>query len=616
MKRLALYMFYDSSGVVADYVIHKLRKLKEHVAKIVAVCNGELTVEGRDRLEDVADLVHVRKNEGFDVWAYREGLIEIVGLDQLGDYDEIILCNYTFYAPIFPFAEMFGKMEARDVDFWGVTAFDGPTANGFTGVGTLPLHIQSHFIAVRRSMFEKKAFHDYWRSMPLIKSYVDSILTHESRFTEYFSKQGFKYAIYCDPKKYQVTHAAFDAVDTLIEDRCPILKRRPLFHEPLYLDQNNVEVARAIALLKAKTDFDVNLIWKDVTRIAKPRNLYTNAALLEVLDDKGKAPKLRSDMRVGVLAHIYYVEMLAEILTYLRHIPVEFDLYVTTANEKSKAALEAEIGALKNPGFKLCAVEVAENRGRDVSALVISLKDVVLNGSYDYLCRVHSKMTPQNSFGMARHFKEHLYENLLASPTYVANVLKLFEQEARLGIVMPPVVHIGYPTLGNAWFTNRPLAETWAQALEIKVPFDDFTPLAVYGTMWWFRPDALKRIFSHTFRWEDFPQEPNHCDGGLAHALERLFVYASHQDGFYTKCVLTPVNAAKNYVNLEYKLQNIVGRSQWTAGANELPNFPTWAVKHYLNCRLASVPRIRSALQKVYRASRTTYQAVSRVLPN
>ena len=54
----------------------------------------------------------------------------------------------------------------------------------------------------------------------------------------------------------------------------------------------------------------------------------------------------------------------------------------------------------------------------------------------------------------------------------------------------------------------------------LKVPLDDHMPVTAYGTMYWFRIDALKKIFE--WRWRDYNPEPNHIDGGLAHVQERL----------------------------------------------------------------------------------------------
>jgi lipopolysaccharide biosynthesis protein len=613
-RRIAVYMFYDEAGVVGDYVIVKLKALRAHVAKILVVCNGRLLAESRSALESVADEVHVRPNSGFDVACYQEALTRYIGWNALREFDEVLLLNYTFYGPIFPFSEMFDEMESRDVHFWGITAFKGPVPNEFTGSGVIPFHIQSHFIAVRRQMFDTFEFRDYWEKMPKIESYVDSILKHESKFTEHFAKMGFRYSLYSDPKKYEATHPVFDTLDLMLADRCPILKRRPFFHEPEYLSNNNVELGNALDIVKQNTAYDTRLIWKDITRVAKPRHLYTNATLLNVLPTDGEAPAIDPARRIAVFAHVFYPEQLDEILSHAKNIPGHFFLHITTASPEKKASIEASLSERNDPSFTLQEVKVVENRGRDMSSLFIGLRDAALKENYDYVCRLHSKRSPQVTFGMARHFKDHLYDNLLASRAYVGRLLHLFEVDPSLGVVMPPIVHIGFPTLGQSWFNNRPGAEAWASALEIKVPFDEYTPLATYGTMWWFRPTALKRLFEFPFSWKDFHAEPNHVDGGLAHILERLIVYASHQEGFYARSVMTPENAAKGYVKLEYRLQKMIGDMSGSNGTTgNSGQFPFPELKRFVNQRLAKRRLSLTLLKQAYFLARGGFRLTKRL---
>ena len=50
-------------------------------------------------------------------------------------------------------------------------------------------------------------------------------------------------------------------------------------------------------------------------------------------------------------------------------------------------------------------------------------------------------------------------EHVPNNPFFAANVLRLFQQHPSLGMVFPPVYHVGYPTLGHAWFLNKGRAE-------------------------------------------------------------------------------------------------------------------------------------------------------------
>lgn len=108
-----------------------------------------LKTNERAKLEQIVDTVYCRDNIGFDVWGYKEAM-EIYGPEKLEHFDELILLNYTFFGPIFPFEEMFEWSQSQQVDFWGVSDHKEVIPNPFTGESILPRHIQSHFIAIRK----------------------------------------------------------------------------------------------------------------------------------------------------------------------------------------------------------------------------------------------------------------------------------------------------------------------------------------------------------------------------------------------------------------------------------------------------------------------------------
>ncbi|EUB83003.1 rhamnan synthesis F family protein [Pseudomonas sp. GM30] len=592
MKRVLFYLFYDEQGQVDDYVTHKLKSLKDSIDTIFVVSNSALTVESRKKLENVVDVVYVRENIGFDVWGYKEAM-ETFGLDKLEEYDELILMNYTFFGPIFPFSETFEKMDAMECDFWGITAHKAMVPNPFTGRDELPLHLNSHWIAVRKKMFTSPEFKQYWREMPMINSYVDSILQHESRFTKHFSDCGFSFQVTFPVEDYPTEYSAFQSIELMFENRSPILKRRPFFHDPIFLEQNAMTLKGVMKKIEEDSDYDTSLIWKNVVRSTQPRTLHTNMDLLEVLPGEDFEELSSKPRRIAVLAHLYYDDMLEEAMSYITNIPYAYDLYITTSDEQKKKNIELALLKYDVNKFEVRVTE--ENRGRDMGSLFMTLRDVLLSGQYDYLCRVHSKKSPQNGHNMALLFKQHMFDNLLHSPGYVKRVIGLFEKNESLGMVFPPVVHIAYPTLGHAWFENRKPATEWAKKLGITTAFDDSTPVAPYGTMFWFRPEAIKKISTYPFKWSDFDPEPNHMDGGLAHVLERLLGYSVMSDGYHMRCVINTYQASINYTKLEYKLQrlgsmlpngNIQYQIQWLDKAKDICN----RVDHYASANNTYVP--------------------------
>lgn len=598
MRRIIFYLFYDSQGIVDDYIPHKLRALREHAEHIFVVSNSDLTVEGRARLEEVADTVWCRKNVGFDVWGYKEAM-ETFGMDRLADYDELILMNYTFFAPIFPFSETFEKMDGQELDFWGVTAHKAVDPHPFPGqTGVLPMHIQSHWIAVRKQMFTSHEFRSYWADMPMITSYEQSITQHESKFTQHFAEKGFTYAITFAPENYPTDHPVFESAAMMIDDRSPILKRRMFFHEPTYLERNAILGKRVMEKIESQTDYPADLIWKNVVRSAEPRTLYTNFSMLDVVNEVETGPEPTTAPRIAVMAHMYYDDMVDEVMGYIKHVPAPYDLIVTTISEEKKANIERALAA-----YDIARVDVRvmdENRGRDMAALLITCKDVLTSGDYDLICRIHSKKSPQNSYNTAKLFKDHMFDNLLYSDGYVKNIVKMFDEQKSLGMVFPPIVNIGYPTLGHSWFTNRQMAWDYAGKMGLHVQFDRTTPVAPYGTMFWFRPEALLKMSEYPWQHSDYPPEPGHNDGGLAHVQERLLGYTVMDAGYYVRSVINRDWAAINYAFLEYKLQRI---------SSMLPNYTQDQVDY-----IAELQRQAPLMQQIKDEFSGKFPGLSRVV--
>lgn len=558
VRRVLFYMFYDSRGQVDSYVTHKLEALREYCDYIFVVSNSSLTPEGRSALEPVADEVYVRENVGFDVWAYKEAM-EAFGRDRLLDYDELILANYTFFAPIHPFADLFAKMDATECEFWGITdhgEFGNPDEGGFHR------HIQSHWIAVRRPMFRSREFEQYWDRMPMITSYDDSIAQHEGRFTKYFTDRGFRAAVAFPESNYPTPHPIFDSVVEMLEDGCPIVKRRLFFHDPVYLEHNVILGKRVMDYIDRKTDYPVDLIWENVSRSAEPRTLYTNMSLLNVLSseptsDDSAHVKPTKNPRIGVFAHIYYVDMLDDLMSYVDNIPVPYDLIVTTPTQDRADAIAA---GLAKYNIENVEIRLVNNQGRDMAAFFVGCRDLLLSDKYDLICRVHTKKSPQDASNASNLFKHHLLDNLLDSPAYVERVLELFEREDKLGMVFPPIINIGYPTMGHSWFYNRERAEELAKKLGIDVPFDQTTPLAPYGSMFWARPEAIRRMAKYDFNYSDYPEEGEYRDGSLSHVQERLLSYCALTDEYHIRCAINQDWAGINYAFLEYKLQLLSSR--------------------------------------------------------
>lgn len=557
MRRLCVFSFYDPAGIVDDYVFQFLGKLGEHVERLLFYSNGPLTKQSEIALRDLVSEIVIRSNTGLDVLAYKEALQKI-DFDVSQNYDEVLLVNHTCYGPLYPFSELFAEMGLRTCDFWGITAHMEVTPNPFTGIGRLPYHLNANFIAVRGDMLRSKSFRRYWDNIKGRENYQEAILEHEAFFTEHFVRLGYACETYLDCRKYGTDYPALLDVDETLADRSPLLKRRVLFNDPDHLEHYSVDVPRALRILEKSSDYDLSLIWRNAVRSAKLRDLNTNAALTSILPDVRlkQGEPLPNYGNIAVCVHVYYPDMLEEILALTDTIPCAYDFIATTETEAKKKHIEQVVTGRNNIANVIVRV-VEQNRGRDMSSLFITCRDLFLDGRYDLVCRLHTKKTPHLATGRSNVFKRHMFENLLNSRGYTTNVLDMFRDNPWIGVAVPSIIQMSYGTLGHAWGKNRPRAEEVARLLNLDVHFDSHTPVGTFGGMFWFRPKALRTLFAHAWKWTDFEPEPYPLDGSLGHTLERLISYVAQGARYTTQQILCTHLGEWNFAMLEYKLQKL-----------------------------------------------------------
>ena len=96
MKRIGIFCFYDSAGVVDRYVEYFLEQLCPFLDRLVIVCNGNVDKSGKEKLKKFSSEIIMRPNEGYDISAYCQGMLAI-GWDELELFDEVILFNDTVF---------------------------------------------------------------------------------------------------------------------------------------------------------------------------------------------------------------------------------------------------------------------------------------------------------------------------------------------------------------------------------------------------------------------------------------------------------------------------------------------------------------------------------------
>lgn len=566
MKRVAIYFFYDKDGVVDRYVNYFLEDFKKNLDRLIVVCNGKLTPEGRQEFSKYTNEIIVRENKGFDVWAYKEG-IEYIGWDNLKNYDELIMLNMTIMGPVYSFKEMFDEMDSRkELDFWGITKFHKFPVDpwGLIKYGYIPEHIQSHFIAVRKPMLTSYEFRQHWEKMRMINTYFESVSYHESIFTKKFNDKGFKSDSYInsDDLKDFTDHPIIDYPKKIIEEkRCPIFKRRSFFnpYDDFLTRSIGGQSLKLYNYLKENKKYDTDLIWENLLRTENMYDIKNTLHLNYSLPSRYTLNKLENNHKIGLFLHIYFEDLIDECFDYSSNLPEHADIFITTNSEEKKKKIEEKFSTLKNK----VDIKVIENRGRDVSAFLIPNSEEILK--YDIACFAHDKKTKQLKPQLkGEDFKYKCFENILGSKEFVCNVINLFLENPKLGLLSPfgPNHAEFYSNIGREWGhsgnNNYSLTCDLLSKLDIEINVDkNKAPVAPYGTMFWFRPRAFKKILEKDWKYEDFPKEPNKIDGTILHAIERVYPFVAQDAGYYSANLLNEEYTKIELTNLNFMLSEL-----------------------------------------------------------
>lgn len=563
MKRVAIYCFYDSKGIVDDYVFYYLAQLSKLCEKILFVSNGELESQSLSKLKSLPYVdFYKRKNEDFDAGAFK------FGFEQIGDdilqYDQLVLSNNSFFGPVYPLEEAFDEMQARaelkPIDFWGMTIhprLDERIAD-CQQFDYINEHVQSYFVVFNKNVISSDIFKNFLRNLPKLATFNEAVCLYELRLTYVLSQAGFKYDSYVDQNKFPSGNITIlYPYDLVKEAKMPLIKRKAFLadYQHSFAISRGHFVKDVLNFIKQKTDYDVSNIWQHLLRTSTMSQIRMNLQLNKILDTHNITfPETKNERRptVALILYIYYAENIDGCFEYAKNVPDSTDLYMISAKQEVLDLCRKKLAQNSNYGFKECHFVKKINKGRDLSSYLIDCSHVF--NEYDYVCYFHDKKSPQLDNQIAtREFFDHCMECLLPSKQFAVNVINNFEMDDNLGLLVPPPLVWGqfYATEYLLHPDNAALIKELISDLDLNVPFDP-TPVAPYGDMFWIRGKAALKLFNKKWTYEDLPPEPLAEDGTLMHALERILPFVAQSSGFYTSWLMSDVYAPIFINNLYY----------------------------------------------------------------
>lgn len=229
--------------------------------------------------------------------------------------------------------------------------------------------------------------------------------------------------------------------------------------------------------------------------------------------------------RIAVVMHVYYAELLPELLEQLHHIPVRFDLIATNAT-----GAPLEIGEHFAPNVDRVVVLDVENRGRDILPLV-SVVNADLLEPYELVLKVHTKRSAWREDhgeldGSGDEWRKDFVHGLLGSRANVERILDEFATQPRTGLVT---------TSGNVlgpefWGGNEHV--TLDLLRRIQLTPDPGALRFAAGSMYWVRAFVLQGLRAFALDQEDFEEEAGQVNVTTAHAVERAIGIVTREAGY------------------------------------------------------------------------------------
>lgn len=229
------------------------------------------------------------------------------------------------------------------------------------------------------------------------------------------------------------------------------------------------------------------------------------------------------DKKIMIQIHIYFLDVIDEIITQLNHMPFSYDCYISTDTDEKKEIILEKIKNVRNSHKVI--VGVFDNRGRDVLPFLSQAKKYI--DEYDYICHIHSKKSETIEWGDA--WRNHLYNNLFGDERYIKKIFYDMERDEELGMIFPEV----YPLIQLAARWNGTENDVKNLLADMNITMDlSREPIFSAGTMFWAKTKAVKPIFNLNWENYSFPDENGQIDFTPAHAIERIWVYLIQSEGY------------------------------------------------------------------------------------
>ena len=224
--------------------------------------------------------------------------------------------------------------------------------------------------------------------------------------------------------------------------------------------------------------------------------------------------------KIAVYIHLYYVDILDELIYRLKAVTYPFKLFVAVFSTENYSTAFKQLNKT-NIDF---TIKICENRGRNFGPMLVDFKEIQ---EYDLLLHLHSKKSLRTGEDNSQ-WRNELYDGLVGDSYVVSSILSEFMNNPECGLVYSESKQM------EDWVNNR--LDSNGRILDmlgVNYPknirnFLDF-PM---GGMFWCRTAAIRPLLSYPWSYQDFEPEPIGDGGTIMHDIEHYVGEIVKYSGF------------------------------------------------------------------------------------
>jgi rhamnosyltransferase len=552
MKRALLFVHYHKYNGISEHILYLLKSVRHVYSYIVFISNSSIDVERQSKLDGLYDKLVFLKNKDSDFESWKDVIFQ-EGIENLSGYDNLTLMNDTCFGPFFELEICYACMESKNIDFWGMSA---GRSKGLKRKKTLYdsslEYIDGYFICFNKNIVQHSVFKKFWETAIDKADIEKNVKKYEVKLTHELSKEGFRYDTVLninnvDYKNKTINEIWYDPY-LAVKSGVPFIRIESFycFKHPQYV----------LHLIEEYTAYPVQVIKKYFSELFTPNeSLFMDSRI--ILAGNGEFNE-QIPLNAAIHLHVYYFDIFKQYISCLDKLSVKYDLFITTDTHSKKEKIENYLQSEEHRTLNnIKDIIVLKNKGRNVLPW-LNIAEIL--NVYDIVGHFHTKKTATSLEWISAAWQDEIF-NLLLCP--IKTIIRAFYEDKNIGVIIPEIPYyfsiVYHRDFMEDMSMKRALNNLWKKMnCKKQIDFESFNMVIMpYGTMFWYRPAALKPLFDLQLSDKDIPEEPIPTDGTILHYIERLIVYLAWNEGYDYRIMSLPVPQLNNFFNMASLMMDI-----------------------------------------------------------